>query len=97
MNKDYSSNRDRTVTPIKKSNKIIGLSYEENNTTKRQESNSLGIDVALPTPTRKIEIQPEKRNIGTIPRRVGRPPAGAYRTANPSRVSVGEMKNPSEF
>ena len=96
MNKEYAINRDMTVTPVKRNNKTIGLSYEENTTPKRQERYSLGLDVALPTP-KKFQFQPERRDAGTSPRGVGSPPAAAYRNANPSRVSVGEMTNPAQL
>jgi hypothetical protein len=50
MNKDYDLNRDITVTPIKRRNKVVGLGYEETTTPQRIQRYSLGLDEALPTP-----------------------------------------------
>ena len=86
-----------TATPIKNRNKVVGLDIDLNATPQKSERYSLGLDVALPTPKEFQFKKPEKINTATSPRAAGRPRAITYRAANPSRVSVGEMTNPTAF
>jgi hypothetical protein len=88
--------KDVTVSSIVRGNKVIGLEWFSDNSPKRQERYSLGLDVALPTP-KKFNFKPNTRDATTSPRGVGRPQAAAYRVANPTRTSVGEMTNPTAF
>ena len=88
--------KDVTVSSIVRGNKVIGLEWFGDNSPKRQERYSLGLDRALPTP-KKFEFKPNTRDATTSPRGAGRPQAAAYRVANPTRVSVGEMTNPTEY
>ena len=88
--------KDVTVSSVVRGNKVIGLEWFNDNSPKRQERYSLGLDKALPTP-KKFEFKPNTRDATTSPRGAGRPQAAAYRVVNPVRTSVGEMTNPTEF
>ena len=51
----------------------------------------MGYDNLLSTPERNIS---NTKDESTSSRKTGRPPASSYKVANPSRFSLGEMKNP---
>ena len=90
-------NKDIVVFEATKGNKVVGLEWYPDDTPKRLERYSLGLDAALPTP-KKMNFEPKTRDTGTSPRTTkGRPPAASYKTANPTRASVGEMTNPIEY
>ena len=87
-----------TATPIKNRNKVVGLDIDLNATPQKSERYSLGLDVALPTPKEFQFKKPEKKDAETTMRGAGRPLTASYRpVTNPSRVSVGEMTNPTAF
>ena len=89
--------KDIVVSEMKRGNKTVGLEWYPDSSPKRTERYSLGLDVALPTP-KKMNFEPKTRDTGTSPRTTkGRPPAASYKTANPTRASVGEMTNPIEY
>jgi hypothetical protein len=89
--------KDIVVYEAKRGNKTVGLDWYLDSSPKRTERYSLGLDVALPTP-KKMNFEPKTRDAGTSPRTTkGRPPAAAYRIANPTRASVGEMTNPTAY
>ena len=89
--------KDIVVSEAKRGNKTVGLDWYLDSSPKRTERYSLGLDAALPTP-KKMNFEPKTRDTGTSPRTTkGRPPAAAYRIANPTRASVGEMTNPIEY
>ena len=85
------------VSEAKRGNKTVGLDWYADNSPKRTERYSFGLDVALPTP-KKMNFEPKTRDAGTSPRTTkGRPPTASYRAANPTRASVGEMTNPTVY
>ena len=86
------------VTPVKRNNKAIGLNILETSSPQRNERYSVGLDLALPTPKQFQFKKPEKKDAETTMRGAGRPLTASYRpVTNPSRVSVGEMTNPTAF
>ena len=84
------------VSEAKRGNKTVGLDWYADNSPKRTERYSFGLDVALPTP-KKMNFQPKTRDAETSMRGAGRPPTASYRNANPTRASVGEMTNPTAY
>ena len=89
--------KDIVVSEMKRGNKTVGLEWYPDSSPKRTERYSLGLDAALPTP-KKMNFEPKTRDAGTSPRTTkGRPPTASYRTANPTRASVGEMTNPAAY
>ena len=89
--------KDLVVSPIYTGNKkVTNLQYELSLNKNRNEKYSRGLDLALPTPKKRIEFEgiPMTHDVSTSPRKSGRPPTSSYKFINPPRVSVGEMKNP---
>ena len=54
----------------------------------------MGYDNPDSTPERNIS---NTKDASTSSRKTGRPKISDYKVANPTRFSVGEMKNPTEY